>query len=68
MTERVLTEVAAQLLSRHAPSCLCFRCRSLRDLLDARAAIVWITGTNDVASVIAGATAARAAAKEVGDE
>ena len=35
MTERVLTEVAMQLLSRHPASCECFRCRSLRDLLDA---------------------------------
>jgi hypothetical protein len=37
MTERVLTEVALQLLSRHPAACECFRCRSLRDLLDARA-------------------------------
>ena len=36
MSERVLTEVALQLLSRHPAACECFRCRSLRDLLDAR--------------------------------
>lgn len=36
MSERVLTEVALQLLSRHPAACECFRCRSLRDLLDVR--------------------------------
>ncbi len=36
MQERVLTDVAIELLSRHSASCECFRCRSLHDLLDAR--------------------------------
>jgi hypothetical protein len=36
MSDRVLTEVAQELLNRHPAACECFRCRSLRDLLDAR--------------------------------
>ena len=42
--------------------------RAERELDEAYEAIAWITGTNDVASVIAGAIAARAAEKETGNE
>ena len=41
---------------------------ALDQLAKAHEAVAWITGTDDVASVIAGAAAARAAAKGRGDE